>query len=79
MALLALWLRAFIREVPGLEAVEAQTLLTLNIPATLTRLHGRCRGTGCTVPLLILLLLRLWDAYHKLRSWRGVRLLLLLL
>jgi hypothetical protein len=79
LALLALRLWAFIRKVPGLEAVEAQTLLTLSVPAALTRLH-RWRGrTGRTSPLLTLLLLRLWDARHELRSSRGARLLLLLL
>ena len=33
LALLTPWLRAFIRKVPGLEAVEAQTLRTLSVPA----------------------------------------------
>src|SRR5512141_1787452 len=79
LAFLTPWLRAFIRKVPGLEAVEAQTLRTLSVPAALTRLHNRWRRTGRTSPLLILLLLRLWDAHHELRSRRGARLLLLLL
>ena len=79
LALLTPWLWAFIRKVPGLEAVEAQTLLTLNVSAALTRLHNGRRRTGRTGPLLTLLLLRLWDAHHELRSGRGARLLLLLL
>ena len=78
LALLALRLWAFIRKVPGLEAVEAQTLLTLSVPAALTRLHSWRRRTGRTSPLLILLLLRLWDAHHELRSRHEARLLLLL-
>src|SRR5512141_2661612 len=77
LALLTPWLRAFIRKVPGLEAVEAQTLRTLSVPAALTRLHSWRRRTGRTSPLLTLLLLRLWDAHHELRSRRGARLLLL--
>jgi hypothetical protein len=79
LALLSPWLRAFIRKVPGLEAVEAQMLLTLSVPATLNGLHSWRGRTGRTSPLLILLLLRLWDAHHELRSRRGARLLLLLL
>src|SRR5512136_979596 len=78
LALLAPRLWAFIRKVPGLEAVEAQTLLTLSIPAALSKLHGWRRRTGRTGTLLTLLLLRLWDTHHELRSGRGAWLLLLL-